>query len=387
MNRLTLMLTNLARKPTRTTLTFLSLVIAFLLFMLLRSIAAAFASGVAVEGPQRLYIDSKYSMVDNLPMSHIHAIGDVDGVADVTQVIWFGGYYQDQSNNFPKLVVDHERYLDVFPEVTVDDEVLNRFNQSRRGVLVAETIAAQFGWQVGDLIPIRGDIWPKEDGSWHWEFEFAGTYGSTADSRIQPVMIIRHDYFNESAAFWIKDQVGWAIARLEEGIEPKTVIDAIDRLFENSPDPTRSLSEDEYSRQFANQLGDMGVITTLILTAVFFTILLLTANVALLSFRERIPELAVMKTLGFQNQTISLLVLGEAMLLSLAGGLGGIALGFAVEPGLSAGLTGVFGQFQMSWVHAGQALLIALGMGFVIGLPPAFAASNLPIVDALRERD
>ena len=157
------------------------------------------------------------------------------------------------------------------------------------------------------------------------------------------------------------------------------------RRFENSSDPTRSLSEDELSRQFASRLGDIGLIATLILAAVFFTMLLLTANVAALAFRERVPELAVMKALGFKDGTVAVVVLAEALTLCLAGAVGGVALGLALELPLNAQLARAVGLFRMSWIDAGLALGIAGGLGLAIGLLPAIAARRLSIVRALRE--
>lgn len=385
MNQLTLITMNLRRKPTRTSLTLMSLVIAFLLFMLLRAVAAAFAGGVVSQGVQRLYVDAKYSMTDNLPIAHIHAMRDLPGVADVTQMVWFGGYYQNPTQLFAKIPVDHTRFFTVFPDAIVSTEVLERFRASKRGVVVHESIVAQFGWAIGDVIPIRGDIWPKEDGSWDWEFVLMGTYSTAADSRLPAWFLLRHDYFNESVADWVKNQVGWAVVRLTEGADSQLVIDAIDGLFDNSSDPTKSLSEDAYGRQLANQLGDIGLITTMILGAVFFTIVLLTANVASMTFHERIPELAVMKTLGFGDGYVSLLVLVEAVTLCVLGAVLGVGLGFALEPALKANLSQVLGHFEMTWGDAAQAIAIAALLGLLIGMLPAWRAQRLPIVQALRE--
>ncbi len=385
MNRWTLVRTSLTRKPTRTGLTFFSLAIAFLLFMLLRAIAGAFAGGYTAGGVQRVFVDARYSQTDNLPLAHVHAISELDGVASITPMVWFGGYYQDPKNTFATIPVDPASVLSVFPEMAVTDAAVARFQGSRRAVLAAQALATRFGWEVGDVIPMRGNIWPKADGTWDWEFEFAGSYTVPPGTRVQTMMMVRYDYFTEAVAEWVKNQVGWAVLKLNEGVAPKTVIDTIDTLFENSADPTRSLSEDDYTRQFANQLGDIGAITTLILLAVFFTILLLSANVAALTFRERVPELAVMKTLGFADTFVALLVLAEAMALTLAGALAGIGLGFAVEPALRASLAQVLGNFAMTGTDAAQALGIALLMGLVIGLPPAWSARRLPIVQALRE--
>ncbi|NJN52345.1 MAG: ABC transporter permease [Gammaproteobacteria bacterium] len=195
---------------------------------------------------------------------------------------------------------------------------------------------------------------------------------------------LRLDYFNDSVIDWAKDNVGWATVRLQAGADPDAVIAGIDGLFENSSDPTQSLTEDEYARQFANQLGDMEVITTLILIAVFFTIVLLTANVATLTFNERIAELGVLKTLGFGDGEVALLVLAESAGLCVSGAAMGIALAFAFEPALREGLALVFGSFSMRWRDAAIALSLALTMGVAVGWSPASAARRLPIVDSLR---
>ena len=377
--------TGLWRRPTRTVLTALSLTVAFVLFMLLRALGAAFTGGVSVPGVQRLLVDAKYAMTDNLPLAAVQTVRAIPGVAEATQMSWFGGYYQVPAHAFAKAPVDPTRYFRIFPELVIADDVLARFQALRRAVVVPDAMAEEHGWRAGDLVPIVGDIWPKSDGSWDWEFEVAGTYSVPPESGLQPWFLLRYDYFNESVADWAKNQVGWVVARLDDGVEPQVVVDAIDRRFENSSDPTRSLSEDELNRQFANQLGDIGLIATLILAAVFFTMLLLTANVAALAFRERVPELAVMKALGFKDRTLAAVVLAEALALCLVGAIGGVGFGFGLELPLNEQLAGVIGRFQMSWMDAGLALGLAGVLGLAIGMPPAIAARRLSIVRALRE--
>jgi putative ABC transport system permease protein len=379
-----LVVANLLRKPTRTTLTLISLAVAFLLFVLLRGIATAFAGGGTPPAAQRIYVDARYSMTDNLPLAHLDPMRRVEGVASATPMIWFGGYYQDPTNDFAKIPVDPVRFFEVFPEVRVSAATRERFTTVRRAVVAADTLAERYGWSPGDIVPIVGDIWPRADGSWSWEFELAGTYSVPEGSRVQTMLLMRQDYFDESVTDWVKGQFGWAVVRVVPGTDPQRVIDTIDARFENSTDPTRSLSEDDYSRQFASQLGDIGAITTLILCAVFFTILLLTANVVALSFRERTAELAVLKTLGFTSGRVAVFVLAEAVALCVAGALAGIALGFATGPFLEAGLQSVTGPFRIRAIDALLALAIALVMGIAIGAPPALRARRLSIVRALR---
>ena len=386
MNRATFITLNLRRKPTRTALTFVSLVIAFLLFMLLKAISTALTGGVTAGGVQRLIVDAKYSMTDNLPIAYIQTIRDLPHVVDVTQMVWFGGYYQDPKTAFTTLPVDQNRYFDVFPELQADPAAIARFKQSKRAVLVHESLATTHGWSVGQSIPMVGDIWPKEDGSWNWEFILAGTYRAGEKSRLPKAFLIRHDYFNESVSHWVKDQVGWAVVRLEANVDPATVIKSIDTLFENSSDPTKSITEDAYGQEMANEIGDIGLIASMILGAVFFTLILLTANVVSLSFRERIPELATMKSLGFRDNAISALVLIESVTLCLVGASVGVLAGFLVEPMVGASVEPVLGYFEMTWWHALQATAIGAVIGVLVGLLPAFKAKRLSITQALTGR-
>ena len=174
------------------------------------------------------------------------------------------------------------------------------------------------------------------------------------------------------------------VLRLTDPALADDIAQQIDVLYANSSDPTKTASEDEFNRQFARQLGDMGFITTMIMGAVFFTIILLTGNTMAQALRERIPELAVLKTLGFTNITVSMMVLGEAVLLCLFGGLIGIGIGYALGPVLSEMLEGIFGQFVVLPQSVLEAIGLSLIIGLVIGLIPAMSAQKLSIVDALR---
>lgn len=387
MNLTHLVLRTLAHTPMRTFLTLCSLTIAFVLFMLLRSISSAFSGGVSLgESAQRLMLDAKYSMTDNVPVTHMEAIRQLDEVASLTNMSWFGGYYQHPDQNFAKAPVDHTSFFNVFPQLQVSAQTLHRWQNSRRGVVVAEPIAQQYGWQTGDLIPIRGDIWPREDGSWDWEFELVGTYTIPAGHRLQPWFLLRYDYFNDSVMSWVKHQVGWVIVRLQDQVDARAAIETIDGLFEHSSDPTKTMLEDDYARQFAAQLGNISLIATMILGAVFFTVLLLTANVASLAYSERITALAILKTLGYRDGKVSLSVFAETSIVCLTGALAGVLISYVLEAPLQHYLAPLVGGFQMSAGHAVQAIGLAVALSVVIGMHPAAAAHHLSITDALREQ-
>jgi len=380
-----LMWANLFRKRTRTVLTLLSVTVAFLLFMLLQAVSAAFdGGGVNVVGVDRLISSPKYSIVDSLPISQKQQLLAVEGVSAVTQQQWFGGVYQDPKNFFPKYPVEPREFFAMYPEFQISPEQLDAFVRTRTGAVAEQTLAEQYGWRIGDIIPIQADIWPKESGERLWEFELVGTFVN-ADQR-SPLLVFQYEYFTEAVESYGKDQVGWWTVRLDDPERAQEIAASIDVLFENSLNPTRTATEDEFARQFAKQLGDIGFIATIIIAAVFFTIVLLTGNTMSQALRERIPELAVLKTLGFTDATVSLLVLGEAILLCLVGGLIGIGLAFGVRAAIAPALEGFIGAFDFTGATVATAIALSLGIGLIIGLIPALTARRLTIVDALRER-
>ena len=375
---------NLTHHPARTTLTFISLAVAFLLFMLLNSISAAFSAGASVEGDDRLIVDAKYSMSDNLPLSYLEQVRAVAGVERVSPVVWFGGYYRDPRETFTTLAVEPRAYFDIYAEFAISPDALDRFAATRIGAVASSALAERYGWKTGDRIVLRGDIWPQEDGAWNWEFELVGTFSSSGIPLANSMFLVRQDYFNDTVMSWARDQIGFLSVKTGSASSAESVGAVIDGLYENSADPTRTVSEDQYTRQFVSQLGDIGTMSTLIMGAVFFTLLLLTGNTASQTFRERVPELAVMKTLGFTDSAVSQLVFAEIAVLCVAGALTGILLAFLMEPALTSSLGGVLGKFSMSPRTAMAGLLLAVLMAGIIGIQPAWSARRLSIVDALR---
>ncbi|MYA18302.1 MAG: FtsX-like permease family protein [Gammaproteobacteria bacterium] len=375
---------NLHRHPVRTYLTLLSVLVAFLLFGLLRTLAVWFGSGPA-EGASvdRLVVSAKYSIIDMLPISQMNAIVGVDGVEAVTHQSWFGGNYQDGRSFFPKFPVEPRSYFAMFPELRIDPAHLDAFERTRTGAVVPESMLADFGWQLGDKIPIEADIWPMADGNRIWVFDLVGTY--TTDSEGQGgVFLFHYDFFEEARGF-ARGTVGWYTVRIEDPDRAAEVANAIDATFENSTNPTKTATEDEFGKAFAAQIGDLGLMATGILSAVFFTVLLLTANTMTQALRERIPELAVLKTLGFGNARVAWLVLGESVLLCVVGGALGIGLAALFTPVATAFLP-QFGPSALAfaWQTAATGVGVAIGLGVVVGAVPAMNAGRLSIAEALR---
>ncbi len=384
MNKLGLVWSNLLRRKVRTVLTVFSVLVAFLLFTLLRTATDAFNSGGFGEpGIDRLVVAPKYSIIDPLPVASLQQIRSVDGVDNATHADWFGGIYQDARNFFPQFPVQPREYFDLHPEYLIDAGELEAFANTRTGAVVPAGLAGKFGWKVGDKIPLQGQIYAKRDGSRLWEFDLVGTFRGPEDEPEPMEFLFHYDFFSEANEFG-PGNVGWFIVRVVDSERAAEIANSIDALFENSLNPTRTSTEAEYNRQFAEQVGDIELMMTGILGAVFFTILLLTGNTMAQGLRERIPELAVLKTLGFTDAGVAWLMLGEAVLLCLLGAALGIAIAFGVAIVIGPQLENMLGAFEVTWSVATAGLGLAVLLGLVVGAVPSLAAARLTIVDALR---
>ena len=373
------------RSKTRTLLTLLSVVAAFLLFGMLDSVRVAFNSGANVSGYDRLVVASRLSITQMLPISLTPQIEATPGVEKVVYMAWFGGIYQDPRNFFPNMSVG-PGFLDLYPEYSLPPAQRQAFESTRNGAIVGASLAEKFGWKIGDTIPLQATIFPTE-GSNDWSFKLVGIYRVTeAKRRGEENQLYFHwEYFNEANDF-VKDRVGWYIVRVADPERSTGVALAIDALSANSDHETKTQTEQAFNQAFVKQFADIGAIVTAIMAAVFFTLLLLTGNTMAQAVRERIPELAVLKTIGFSNRTVLWLVLAESVLLLVLGGLIGLGIARMLVPAISAASNGMI---QLDGVP-GETWLMGLGLmlviGIAVGLLPALRAMRLNIVDALAGR-
>lgn len=372
------------RKP-RTILTMLSVAVAFLLYGLLSAVNAAFNVGVEIAGADRLVTTGKYSLTQILPYSYWQRIQNMPGVDKVTFASWFGGYYQKESNFFAQFPVDPESYFDVYPELVIPPAQLDAFAASRTGAVMPQILVDRYGWKIGDRIPITAGIWPLKDGSNSWEFDLVGIFDTRdpAARSQHEYMLFQHAYFDEARQFG-EGHVGWFVTRIQAPDRAAQMAREIDAMFANSPNETRTDTEKAFNQSFLKQMGDIGLIIRSILGAVFFTLLFLTGNTMMQSVRERVAELAVLKTLGFTGPMLLSLVLAESLLLTLLAAFLGLGLAAFLLPGLAASMPGFAGLALSpeAWLIAS---LIAVALALVVGLPPALRALRLNIVDALSE--
>ena len=373
---------NLKRKKLRTFLTLLSILVAFILFGLLSAIKEAMTGGISMTGADRLVVQHKISLILTLPESYKARMERIPGVDLATHQTWFGGIYQDPKNFFMQNPVVPDEFLNMHPEILLPAEQMKAWKENRTGAIVGRKTANKFNWKIGDKVPIKSPIWGKKDGSGAWEFQIVGIYDGKKKSTDLTSLYFRYDYFDE-AHRGERGQVGWYTVRVKD---PKTSADVaklIDKEFENSTAEVKAEPEAAMAQSWANQMGDIGLIVTSILGAVFFTILLVTGNTMSQAVRERTGELGVLKAIGFTNAQIVAFVLVESCLIAILGG--GLGLGLAWL--VSAGGDPTGGMMPMFFIPPRDLLMgfgFSVALGLATGFFPALQAMRLQVATALR---
>ena len=382
MRYLPLVWRNLLRRKTRTIFTLLSIVMAFLLFGILSALNMAFVGNVELAGNDRLIIQHKASIIHLLPESYRARLEQTPGVVDVLHQTWFGGIYQKPSNFFMQVPVMPDRLLKLYPEYILPDEQKKAWLSDRTCAIVGRQTATRFGFKVGDRVPIQATIWRKKDNSTAWEFNICGIFDANRKGVDTTPFFFNYEYFDEARLFGTGN-VGWYVIRIADPAKAPEIAKRIDEEFANSPAETKTTTEKAFLSAFAKQIGDIAAIIRAIVTAVFFTILLVAANTMAQSVRERTSELAVLKTLGFSDGLILVLVLVESSVVTLVGG--GLGLGLAWLFALGGDPTnGMLPSFYLPNADLVSGALYALLLGLIAGILPAVQAMRLRIVDALR---
>ena len=382
---LPLLLANLRRRTPRTMFTLLSIAVAFLLYGLLAAVKNGFEANGNLAGVDRLVTMAKVSIVQPLPISYLQRIAAVPGVKLVTHSTWFGGRYQNERGIIITYPVPPASYLEMYPEFLLPPAQKEHWLHDRVGAIVGRGLADSYGWKVGDRIPLRSDIYARADGSYNWEFMVDGIYDNKDPSGDVSSIFFNYDYLDESRTLG-KGTVGWYIVRIADATQTARIAAAIDALFTNSSAETKTGSEKAFVQGFAKQTGDIGAIVTAIGIAVFFTMLLVSANTMAQAVRERTNEVAVLKTLGFTDSAVLALVIGESLLLTVLGGAVGIAGAMLAVGRLGRTLS----EYLSAFLLTPQALLVAVvlmvALGVAAGALPAVRAARLRIVDGLAGR-
>jgi putative ABC transport system permease protein len=372
------------RKKTRTILTMLSIVVAFLLFGLLQGINQGIKAGLGDTGNNRLWTTSRMSAVSSMPASLMDRMQTVKGVRNIAHLSFFGGYFQDAKNALPAFVTNVDKLAVVYPELNITAAQIAAMKATRPGALIGRPLAKKYGWKIGDKIPVGTTIWTNNDGSNNWAFNIVGIFDPTPQFERSPLgsaFWINYDYWDEARKF-DNHRVHQFIVQIDNPQQAAAISAQIDKLSENSPDETRTQTENAALQSQLKQLADINFIANSIVGAVMFTLLFLTANTMMQSVRERIPELAVLKTLGFTGGTVSMLVLIESLMLCIFAAVVGLLLSAA---GMKI-VGSVLGPSTLVPIVVVVGLGIAVALAIISGLPPALRAQRLNIVDALAGR-
>ncbi|MCY3988063.1 MAG: ABC transporter permease [Gammaproteobacteria bacterium] len=384
MNRFTLIWRNLWRKPIRTVFTMLAVLVVFFLFTLLEGLRIAFSlSDVGAAAQERLLTSHKVSLIMMLPIAYESRIARLSGIEAVSHGTWFGARYQDNPE-FAQYPVEAEQYLALNPEIKLDEGQKQAWLGNRMGAIVGRPVANQYGWQLGDRVPLRSSIWTRNNGSNVWEFDIEGIFDDTDAGMNAGVVLFHYDYFDEARAFG-KGTIGWYVTKGDGSMPIEDVMASIDAEFENSPAETKTKTEAAFAQEYAKQFGNIGLIVTLILSAVVFMILLVTGHTMAQSMRERIHEMGVLKTLGFTSGSIFRLTVLEGLLLVLPVGILAMLLGWGALTVVAGTMGAMFPaglQIGAFSITLGLALMLAISLGAV--LPPVIRALRLDIVALLR---
>jgi putative ABC transport system permease protein len=328
-------LRNLMRKPLQLTLTVLPMALAFIGFSLLIGLQNAYDFGRELDDERRIVTINRQSIVQPLPQSLARRMLDVPGIERSAYVTWFGGYHGEPDERFSQLAIDHATYFDVYREVAVTDEARRRWLDIPHGVLVTRTLASRFGWDVGDRVVLTSTIWRRADKTSDWTFEIAGIFSTGSDGAEPEMMLMKHEFLDRGRLFGA-GTVSYVVAAVSPDSGVDEAILAVDAAFLNSRTPTYTSRESGFIESFQRQMGDLNLMTRLVLGMVVVIVFLMTTSSLAQSIVERRREMTVMNAIGFSNRRLGMFLLFESLVTVV-----GAALVASVA---TLGLARLFGQ-------------------------------------------
>jgi len=381
MEILRLIYRNTLRQRLRTVLTIMGMAVATLAFCLLHTLVNAWYAGVAMASPNRLVTRNAVSLIMPLPLSYRQKILQVPGVRDVVYARWFGGVYVDEKQFFPRIAVGPSNYFDLFPEFVIPPDQMRMFLTQRNSCIAGRKIADKYGWKLGDTIPLTGNIYPGD-----WQFVLRGVYRGATTATDETVFLFRWDYLDEAvrkATPLRSGNVGWYIIQVNDPVQAAAVSEAVDSLFKNSLAETLTETEKAFQLGFVAMTEAIVVAIRLVSFVVIGVILVVLANTMAMTARERMPEYATLKTLGFGNRFLAALIAGESVVIASIGGSLGMVLSFPFAEVFSRQLSTLLPIFHLEWTTLLMSFSLSLGIGVISALLPVWRATRVRIAEAL----
>jgi len=368
------------RNKRRSLLTVFSISFSLLLLTMMICIWRSFyVDQVAPEASRRLIIRDRVSLAFFLPEYYREKIRAVQGVNAVVPITWLGGRYIDDrpEHFFPQFGTDPDEYLKVATDKIMPADQLKAWQQDRAGCIVDVTLADKYHWKIGDRITLQANIFPA-----NLDLTIRGIYHRDPPHN---ALVFNAKYLEEAVP-WFKGQAGWYAAQIDSADNVARASREIDDMFRNSPLQTKTESEKAFQLGFVASLGNVKAFILSICGAVMFAIMLVSANTMAMSVRSRTREVAVLKTLGFTRQRVLSMFVSESLALALSGGLLGVVVARFVIAWLTHRFIGLGIPLDMkvNTITVAIALLVAGILGIVSGYLPAYKASRMNIVEALR---
>jgi putative ABC transport system permease protein len=374
---------NTLRHPLRAALTILGMAVAVLAFCMLRTVVAAWYAGVDLSSPVRLVTRNAVSLIFPLPLSYLPKIQAVPGVVRVAYAYWFEGIYIDKKNFFPQFAASLPGYLDSYPEYLIPADQKAALASDRRGALAGRKLATRFGWRLGDAIVLKGTYFQGE-----YRLVLRGIYTGRDPNTDETQLFFHWDYLNETLKKTVPDQadkVGWYLVRVARPDLAAPVSARIDAAFKNSLAETLTETEAAFQMGFVEMTSAILVAIQVVSWMVIGVILGVLANTMAMNARERLGEYAALKTMGFKPRHLIGLILGESLILSLVGGLMGLALSFPAVHLFPPEVVQYFPGLDISRPTAALGLAVSLAVGVLAGIIPAWQAARVQIATALRK--
>jgi len=380
---------NLGRNKLRTLLTILGVSVAIVTFVLLRTVLSAWTAGADHAAKDRVATRHKVSFIMPLPRRYLQEVAEIPGVKGVAGANWFGGKDpKHETEFFGSFAVDPKQYLEVYDEILVPQEQREAWFQDRRGAVVGDALANKMGWKVGDRVTLNGTIYPGE-----WEFVISGIYTATRRSVDRSSFMFHYEYLNDSpvvASMNSKDLVGWIVSRIDDPGRAAEISKAIDAHFDDRDMQTLSMSERAMNTSFIGMISAVLKAVDAVSLVILAIMVLILGNTVAMGVRERTHEYGVLRAIGFLPKHLAIFVLGEAVAVSVGGGVLGILVSYPFVQSffgrfLEENMGAFFPFFRIDPITVVLALALAVVLGAVAAALPAYNASRLKVVEALRQ--
>jgi len=383
MNLIKLLFKNAFRHKLRTYLTILGMTIAILAFGLLRTVVSAWYAGVEASSANRLVTRNAISLIFSLPISYKDKIRQVEGVKQVSYGTWFGGIYIDEKNFFANFAMELKTYLELYPELIISPDQEAALLRDRRGAVVGRKLAERFGWKLGDVVTLKGTIFPG-----NWELIIRAIYKGRDKSTDESQLIFHWDYINETLKKTIPrraDQVGFFVIGISNPNQAAEASAAVDKLFKNSLAETLTETEKAFQMSFVSMTEAIVIAIQLVSFVIIIIIMAVVANTMAMAARERTGEYAILKALGFGGWYIAALIFGESLVITGIGCALGIAATFPAAKAFGDAMGAFFPIFNVAGETIYMDIASFIIVGVVAAIVPTVRTVNIRIADGLRK--